>query len=117
MGSQAERAELRNLGDIQLIAEVAEGEGDCALVPGLLAYLGGSRSTLKETLSYGEDERIRLEGWEDGDELVRTHLRATTGGKTAPFPSSWKISGDNLPVFILTCVLDKKENSKRQIIV
>ena len=34
VGSPAKRVELRNLGDSQLMAEVAEGEEDCRAVTG-----------------------------------------------------------------------------------
>ena len=82
--------------DTGLMAEMAEEGGDCGLVLELLGCLGGYRTTVRDTLRDGQDETSRLE--EVGG-LERACLGHPQGGKTAPVLSTWRISGDNLPIF------------------
>ena len=96
VGGQAESAELTPPGDTGLMAEMAEEGGDCGLVLELLGCLGGYRTTVRDTLRDGQDETSRLE--EVGG-LERACLGHPQGGKTAPVLSTWRISGDNLPIF------------------
>ena len=93
---QAERLELRPLGDIGLMAEMAKEGGDSGLVLELLGCLGGYCTTVRDSLRDGQDETNRLE--EVGG-LERACLGHPQGGKTAPVLSTWRRSGDNLPIF------------------
>ena len=95
VGGQAESMELTPPGDIGLMAEMAE-EGDSGLVLELLGCLGGYHTTVRDTLRDGQDETSRLE--EVGG-LERACLGHPQGGKTAPVLSTWRRSGDNLPIF------------------
>ena len=93
---QAERLELRPLGDIGLMAEMAKEGGDSGLVLELLGCLGGYCTTMRDSLRDGQDETNRLE--EVGG-LERACLGHPQGGKMAPVLSTWRISGGNLPIF------------------
>ena len=47
--------------DIGLMAEMAEEGGDCGLLLELLGFLGGYRTTVRDSLRDGQDETSRLE--------------------------------------------------------
>ena len=95
VGGQAESLQPMSWG-YRTEGRGGEEGGDCGLVLELLGFLGGYRTTVRDTLRDGQDETSRLE--EVGG-LERACLGHPQGGKTAPVLSTWRISGDNLPIF------------------
>ena len=108
MGSQANRVELRHPGDSQLMAEAAEGGGDCRAVTGFWVVWANSALRCETPWVIG---KIREVGWRARECCHGACLDVCGhpwGSKMGPVLSSWKITGDEYQYFIWPVFWQKK---------